>query len=292
MPADGESFSDLSDEGQTPIDEEPSGEDKETPHASDSLLDSLLDTLDEQEAEENIIKSTFDSAFSDEEAEIFTGEIPIDDILSLVNFEESQIDVESLPNFTQKRNVYGTMFNVSGGFICRPQKMEFATKYRNFISFAQKATENECSLKSLVSRTRNKSECLNYGTKLKLSFRYVNVICKTEEEALKMETLDIQKEILKSLNTQVLTVILLGVDEMKRVTGFYLPCKERDNLRMALDTAIQTEFNPPLETIFGLLDINFILVNEAPREDQYLAVIRVKQIRNRKYKLLCEGEER
>ncbi|KAF1750318.1 hypothetical protein GCK72_016866 [Caenorhabditis remanei] len=207
----------------------------------------------------------------------------IDKYLQYINEEEHEVSVDDLPDFASKKNVYGTSFNVRTGNISRPPRFEFARRDDRWINSCKVLTyENDKPLNELLTLGK-KVPTVKRGMTINSTCKFTDVHCRSAQEMAEMETHDIQQIIRDAFNAQRLAVILFGVEKDGKVTGCVLNAGKQDNLRLALDTAVQTEFVPPIENILDAIDVQFLPVDGV--ENTFLIVIRIKQLRNQKYRL-------
>uniref|UniRef100_A0A8R1DJN0 Schlafen AlbA-2 domain-containing protein n=1 Tax=Caenorhabditis japonica TaxID=281687 RepID=A0A8R1DJN0_CAEJA len=253
------------------------------------LSDSEVEEIDRAQLElvDSGIEPSPSSSESSQEAEI-SEELDIssviDRFLEYMKEEENAVPAEDIPDFSTKKNVYGTSFRVHTGAITRPPRFEFARRDARWIDSCKQMTyDNQAPLEELLARGKT-VQTVNLGEKIDLSsFKYTDIHCHTAEEMSEMETHHIQKIVRDAFNSRRLAAILFGVGKDGSVIGCKMTPAEQDNLRLALDTAIQTEFVPPVENILDAIDIQFLPVEG--QEDTFLIVIRVKQLRNQFYRL-------
>ncbi|UMM36815.1 hypothetical protein L5515_008808 [Caenorhabditis briggsae] len=263
-------------------------------------IEGLFDDLDLSDEEPQVINRRL---LEDEDSGISTGpsrsddteisqesssKIPepssIEKYLRYISEEEHEVSVDDIPDFASKKNVYGTSFNVRTGNISRPPRFEFARRDDRWINSCKLLTyDNEKPLNELLSLGKL-VPTVKAGMKLNYkSCKFTDVHCRSAQEMSDMETHDIQQIIRDAFNSRRLAVILFGVDKDGIVTGCQMNAGKQDNLRLALDTAIQTEFVPPIENILDAVDVQFLPVENLG--DMFLIVIRIKQIRNQHYRL-------
>ncbi|CAI2353144.1 unnamed protein product [Caenorhabditis sp. 36 PRJEB53466] len=258
-------------------------------------IDGLFDDLDEDDEPEEIDRSQLediDSGIgpSPSASEESAGSPSTIDMSSIANYleymkeEEHAVLVDEIPDFASKKNVYGTSFSVRTGAIHRPPRFEFARRDTQWIDSCKDLTyEKKKPVDKLLTLGKVVSS-IKLGTKIDVCDRqYTDVYCRTAEEMAAMETHHIQQIIRDAFNSRRLAVLLLGVDKKGKVTGCRLNAGKQDNLRLALDTAIQTEFSPPIENVLDAIDIKFAPVEDVA--DTFFIVIRIKQLRNQTYRL-------
>lgn len=207
----------------------------------------------------------------------------IDKYLQYVNEEEHAVSVDEIPDFASKKNVYGTSFNVRTGNISRPPRFEFARRDDRWIDSCKILTyEKEKPLNELMTLGKQMTS-VKKGMMIGNHFKYTDIHYKSAKEMAEMETLHIQQIIRDAFNAKRLAVILFGVEKDGKITGCPLNPGKQDNLRLALDTAVQTEFVPPIENILDAIDVQFIPIED--NDNTFLIVIRIKQLRNQIYRL-------
>uniref|UniRef100_A0A1I7U815 AlbA_2 domain-containing protein n=1 Tax=Caenorhabditis tropicalis TaxID=1561998 RepID=A0A1I7U815_9PELO len=281
-----------------------------------SLLDSLLGEALSGEQVDNPVEGLFDD-LSDDEAEVISAsQLEVDDsgistgasrsvsaetniseeskstidmssieqYLQYVNEEEHAVSVEDIPDFASKKNVYGTSFNVRTGNISRPPRFEFARRDDRWIDSCKILTyDKEKPLNELLSLGKV-VQTVKSGMKIhSKAFKFTDVHYRSAKEMAEMETQHIQQIIRDAFNARRLAVILFGVEKDGTITGCPLNAGKQDNLRLALDTAVQTEFVPPVENILDAIDVQFVPIDGV--ENTFLIVIRIKQLRNQTYRL-------
>ncbi|CAL2045845.1 unnamed protein product [Caenorhabditis brenneri] len=204
--------------------------------------------------------------------------------LQYINEEEHAVSVDDIPDFASKKNVYGTSFNVRTGNISRPPRFEFARRDDRWIDSCKVLTyDKDKTLDELLTLGKvvpsvKAGMMINSKT-----CKFTDVHYRSAQEMVEMETQHIQQIIRDAFNAKRLAVIIFGVEKNGRITGCQLNAGKQDNLRLALDTAVQTEFVPPIENILDAIDVQFIPVENV--ENTFLIVIRIKQLRNQIYRL-------
>lgn len=195
--------------------------------------------------------------------------------------EEANIDLSILPSFTQKKTAYGTCYHILSGKIIKPPLVAHCERDHSWCEEARK-TFVDSTLQFPVSERKT----IQYNAILKPNLPDFILYFLQADSIKKLDTITLQMIICDTLNKRKLCAIFLGVEKDGVVTGVKMSSATRDNIRLALDTSLSTEFDPPLTHFPGLASVDFTEVLNAPEQDTYVAVITIRKKVNQNYKLL------
>ncbi|CAD6189503.1 unnamed protein product [Caenorhabditis auriculariae] len=240
---------------------------------------------DESDAETVICTSSEVGNHADFEDELDE----IAQIEKITAMEEECVNRDDLPQFTTRRTVYGLAYNVMNGGPLKPLRDDAVTKSECWVDYAKVALKKVKQTEAFPKKVEMRSP-IQFGTKLKFpNMENTTIITRGSEKIANLETIDLQRIIRNAFNARKFCVVLFGVEDDGTVTGNDLDAVKRDNIRLALDTAVQNDFIPSIENVLDVCDANFVPVLGAPTDSTYVTIIRVKQRRNQNYKLASDS---